>query len=35
MRTENDERWHERLGDACIAVVAILITLALLSPGWL
>lgn len=28
---EHDEQWHERLGDACIAIVAVLVTLALLS----
>lgn len=35
MRGEHGETWHERLGDACILVVAILIVAALLSPGWL
>lgn len=34
MRSEHDETWHEKLGDACIGIVAILV-LALLSPGWL
>lgn len=34
MRPEHDEHWSERLGDACIAAVAVLVLLALLSPGW-
>ena len=34
MRSEHDETWGEKLGDACIAIVAILILAALLSPGW-
>ena len=29
--SENGEHWSERLGDACIAIVAVLVTLALLS----
>ncbi len=33
--TEHGEGWYEKLGDACIAIVAILILMALLSPGWL
>jgi hypothetical protein len=33
--SENGERWHERLGDACIAAVAVLVLLALLAPGWI
>lgn len=35
MQPEHNEHWSERLGDACIAIVAVLVTLALLSPGWL
>lgn len=34
MRPEHDEHWSERLGDACIGIVAILVLLALLS-GWI
>ena len=35
MRTENGETWREKLGDACVLIVAILIAGALLMPGWL
>ena len=35
MLPEHDETWHERLGDACVGIAAILIVLALLAPGWL
>jgi hypothetical protein len=35
MRPENGEHWSERFGDACIAAVAVMVTLALLAPGWL
>ena len=35
MRPEHDESAWERLGDAAIAALAVLITLALLSPGWM
>lgn len=34
MRPEHDETWHERLGDACIGIVAILV-LGVLLVGWL
>lgn len=32
---ENGEMWHERLGDVCIAIVAFLVVVALLAPGWI
>lgn len=32
--SEHDERWHEKLGDACIGIVAILVVGVLLM-GWL
>jgi len=34
MRPEHDEQWHERLGDACIGVVALLV-FGVLLVGWL
>lgn len=35
MKSENDESWSEKLGDAAVAVLAFLIVAALLAPGWL
>lgn len=34
MRPEHEETQRERLGDAAIAVLALLILMALLWPGW-
>ena len=34
MRTEHDETARERLGDACIGIVALLV-LGVLMVGWL
>lgn len=33
--SEHGETWREKLGDACILIVAMLIVGALLMPGWI
>jgi len=35
MRTEHGESFRERLGDACVLIVELLIAGALLMPGWI